>query len=273
MNNIKDEERKGNLRKSLRKTGLNRFLYGVAGATLFTGFWQIVGGTVLQFLELNQFQGLLPIGAFQALYSLFFDYHFWVSVWASLNRIGIGLAIAFINGFAFGVLLGYSSVCRKLADFPLQFLRMISPLSWMPIAILLLPNLEYAIYFLISMAGVWPVLQQTTRGVLEVDNAMLNMAKIQGANRLQLFRRIVLPYAMPSILSGLRLSLGIGWIILVPAEYLGINSGLGYLINDARDTMDYDRLMAVVIAIGILGYVLDSVLGRLQRYFDWKVKS
>ena len=99
------------------------------------------------------------------------------------------------------------------------------------------------------------------------------MARIQGANRFQLLTRVMLPAAAPHILSGLRLALGISWIILVPAEYLGINSGLGYLINDARDTMEYDRIMALVLAIGILGFLLDGMFILIRKPFEWRQKA
>jgi len=98
------------------------------------------------------------------------------------------------------------------------------------------------------------------------------MARIQGASKFQLLVKVLLPFTLPYMLTGLRLALGIAWIILVPAEYLGINSGLGYLINDARDTMEYDRLMALVISIGILGFCLDSIFRFLTQYFNWRKK-
>src|SRR5204862_171188 len=117
---------------------------------------------------------------------------------------------------------------------------------------------------------VWPVMHNTTQGLLDVPPSWINMARIQGASKFQILIKVLLPSAIPYVLNGLRLALGIAWIILVPAEYLGINKGLGYLINDARDTMEYDRLMALVIAIGILGFFLDSVFRFLSSKFDWR---
>jgi NitT/TauT family transport system permease protein len=97
------------------------------------------------------------------------------------------------------------------------------------------------------------------------------MALNQGANNIQLIQTIVLPYSIPHMITSIRLALGIAWIVLVPAEFLGVSSGLGYLINDARDTMEYDKLMAIIIAIGILGFILDRIFQKLQhRLGPWK---
>ena len=91
------------------------------------------------------------------------------------------------------------------------------------------------------------------------------MARNQGAGDRDLLLRVVVPASVPFIMTSLRLALGVAWIVLVPAEFLGVSSGLGYLINDARDTMAYDRLMAVVLAIGAVGFVLDGVLAMARK--------
>jgi NitT/TauT family transport system permease protein len=95
------------------------------------------------------------------------------------------------------------------------------------------------------------------------------MALNQGASDIQLIRTIVIPSSLPHMLTSLRLALGVAWIVLVPAEFLGVSSGLGYLINDARDTMEYDKLMAMIIAIGIIGFILDRFFQKLQHRLNW----
>ncbi|MCP4151701.1 MAG: ABC transporter permease [bacterium] len=249
---------------------LLHLLYGSAGFVLLILVWQVAGLLFFTGEGYGQFHDFLPRPAFKALYGLFTNPVFWSSVFASLRRVLVGLFIAFIIGFSMGVLLGYSAKLRRLTNLPLQFVRMVSPLAWMPIAILVLPAFEHAIYFLILMASMWPVMHNTSQGIQDVPSSWIAMARIQGANRFQLLTRVLLPSATPHILGGMRLALGIAWIILVPAEYLGINKGLGYLINDARDTMEYDRLMALVLAIGILGFILDSLFVLIRRKFDWR---
>lgn len=247
--------------------------YGTVGLILLVLAWVAIGALAFTIPGYEQFRDFLPIPAFKALFKLMTDPVFWDSVLASLRRVGVGLGFAFIIGFSWGIWLGLAPRLRSLMNVPMQFVRMVSPLSWMPIAILVLPTFEMAIYFLILMASLWPIMHNTSQGIQDVDPSWINMALIQGASRRQLLLRVLLPTAIPHILHGLRLALGIAWIILVPAEYLGINSGLGYLINDARDTMEYDRLMALVIAIGILGFILDYIFQSLLKRFDWRHKN
>jgi len=261
----------GRPRHSLKRS-LSHLAYGVGGLILLFILWWVVGTLVFTGPRFGQFRDFMPLPALKALSRLFTDSLFWEAAGASLRRVGIGLLLAFIIGFSWGIFLGLWGRLRKVVNLPMQLIRMISPLSWMPIAILLLPTFEQAIYFLILMASVWQVMHNTMQGIKDVDPSWIDMARIQGANHWQLLTKVLLPSALPYILNGLRLALGIAWIILVPAEYLGINNGLGYLINDARDTMEYDRLMGLVIAIGILGFLLDSLFHLLSRHFDYREK-
>ena len=249
---------------------VNKLLYGFVGLVLLILLWQVLGMVIFSGDRYSQFKSFLPVPAFKALYYLFLSPVFWKSVLASLQRVGVGLGLAFIFGVLSGIIIGISEKIRELTHLPLQFIRMISPLSWMPIAILILPTFDQAIYFLILMASIWPVMHNTAEGLQAVNPDWINMARIQGASKFQLITKVLLPASLPRLMNGARLALGIAWIILVPAEYLGINNGLGYLINDARDTLEYDRLMALVVAIGILGFILDGCFRYLAKRFDWR---
>ncbi len=245
----------------------NRLSYGLLGITVFLILWMICGYIVFSGPGLEQFSGFLPLPTLKALIVLVQEQGFWFSVWASLRRVMIGIAIAFIAGVPSGLLIGFYSRLSMITYTPIQFVRMISPLSWMPIALLVFSSFETAIWFLISISTVWPVIINTSLGVRRVDIHWINMARNQGARDDQLLLKIIVPSSLPYIVTSLRLALGVAWIVLVPAEFLGISSGLGYLINDARDTMSYDRLMAIVIAIGIIGFILDGSIELLQKKF------
>lgn len=240
----------------------------MAGLFLFACLW----GAVTQFIftrpELYHFKGFLPGPTLSALADAFHNAKFWMSVFASLRRIMVGIAISAVIGLPLGVLLGFFARLRKLAYSPIQFVRMISPLSWMPIALLLFTSFESAVHFLIVMATICPIILNTAIGVININPQWIKMALNQGADNVQLIQTIVIPYSIPHMMTSIRLALGIAWIVLVPAEFLGVSSGLGYLINDARDTMEYDKLMAVIIAIGILGFILDRVFQRFQHRFS-----
>lgn len=231
--------------------------------------WTIGGHYIFIRPQFSQFSGFLPEATIKALGGLLVDHEFWPSVLASLRRIGVGIGVAFIIGLPFGLLIGYYAKLRITTYTPIQFVRMISPLSWMPIALLIFTTFESAIYFLITMATIWPIILNSSLGVSRVNPQWITMAKNQGAADHQILLHIILPASIPYILTSLRLALGVAWIVLVPVEFLGISSGLGYIINDARDTMEYDRLMAIVLAIGMIGFILDGSIQLFQKLFRW----
>lgn len=247
-----------------------RFFSGAIGSALFVLAWEFLGKLAFSRAGYEHFDGLMPIPAFKAFAVLITDPDFWASVYASLRRVILGIVIAFLIGLPGGLLIGFYAKLRLISAVPIQFLRMISPLAWMPVALLVFARFESAIYFLITMATVWPILLNTSAGVVRVNPQWIAMALNQGASSVQLMTRILLPASLPHIFTSLRLAIGIAWIVLIPAEYLGVSSGLGYIINDARDTLEYDRLMAAVIAIGILGFLLDSAVQYLATSFRWR---
>lgn len=251
------------------KTLAARIAWGLLGTVIFIMLWSLIGYGLFSRPGYEQFSGFLPIPTMKALYQLVLEKNFWQSVLDSLRRVSAGIIIAFIIGLPLGLIIGFYRTLRTITHPPIQFLRMISPLSWMPIALLVFNTFESAIYFLITMATVWPIVLNTTLGVSRVNPHWTNMAKNQGATNFQLIYHIVIPASIPHILVSLRLALGIAWIVLVPAEFLGVTSGLGYLINDARDILEYDRLMAILIAIGIIGFIVDSSIKAVQNYFSW----
>ena len=140
----------------------------------------------------------------------------------------------------------------------------------MPIAVLAFETWDGAIVFLLFMASVWPILFSTAFAVQRIDPMYFKVARNFGASPMASLRRLVVPAVAPDILAGFRLALGIAWVVLVPAEYLGVTSGLGYAINDARDILAYDLLAALVLVIGVIGYLLDAIVVALIRCVGWQ---
>jgi NitT/TauT family transport system permease protein len=188
---------------------------------------------------------------------------------ASGYRLGSGLLIAIAIGVPIGVLMGRIKWFNNYTNSPFQFVRMISPLSWMPLAVLVFATWNGSIIFLIAIAAVWPVIFATAAGLAKVDPNWFKVARNLGAKPLHMLTRIIMPAIAFDILSGIRLALGVAWIVLVPAEYLGVTSGLGYAIQDARQTLSYNYLTAMVVTIGIIGYFLDSALVVLIKRYSW----
>ena len=175
----------------------------------------------------------------------------------SLYRLLIGLLIAALVGIPAGLLIGLSRTAERAASPLVAFLRMISPLSWTPIIVAVFGIGSQPVIFLIAVAAVWPVLLGTVAGVHAIDPGFLHVARSLHASRFEQLTAVVLPAVRGQVQNGLRLALGIAWVVLVPAEMLGVRSGLGYQILNARDQLAYDQVVAVIVVIGILGYLLD----------------
>lgn len=243
--------------------------YPIIGMSLLLGLWWLGGYAVARNDDLSAFSDLAPGPTFKALIYLFDSGEVWPPIWASLGRILSGLFWGIVIGVPVGVLVGYVKVALQIANVPFQFLRMISPLAWMPVAVLAFDTWDGAIVFLLVMATVWPIIFSTAHGVRRIDPNWFKVARNLGASGRQMLRRIIMPAIMTDILVGIRLAVGVAWVILVPAEYLGVTSGLGYAINDARDTLSYDMLGAIVLVIGIIGYALDTGCNLLVKRFNW----
>lgn len=237
----------------------------LAGLALATALW--AAATRLLAEDTPILAHFAPLPALAALQRLVVDPLMWEHVADSLQRVGIGLAVALACGVPAGILTGVSRLFAQATTPLFQFLRMISPLSWMPIAVMVLGVGDAPVYFLLSFAAVWPILLNTAAGVAQLDRNWLMLARSLSATRAETVLRVILPGITAHILSGVRLAIGIIWIILVPAEMLGVSSGLGYFILDARDRLAYPDLMAAILIVGGLGFLLD--LGARWLYGGW----
>ena len=146
---------------------------------------------------------------------------------------------------------------------------MVSPLSWEPIAVIAFPTWNAAIIFLIAMAAVWPVAFATAAGLSKLDPAWFKVSKNLGAKPWHMLRHIILPAIAFDVLTGIRLAVGVAWIVIVPAEFLGVTSGLGYSIQDARENLMYEHLAVLILVIGILGFMLDGICTALIKRYSW----
>jgi len=252
----------------------------IAGAARSTGFtlvgigvllvvWWIGGWIVASNPATVNFAGFAPTPTFERLWRMLMNGEAMRMTMPSLGRIGGGLAWAIALGVPFGILIGRFRAVREASSVPFQFLRMISPLAWMPIAVMAFPTWDRAIIFLVGVAAVWPVLFSTAHGFRRIDPAWFKVARNLGARPWHMLFTIILPAIAQDALTGIRLAVGVAWIVLVPAEFLGVTSGLGYAINDARDTLEYDRLAATVVIIGVIGFALDFVCERAIRRASW----
>lgn len=239
------------------------------GVSVLLAIWWLGGWLIASNPDTASFADFAPGPTLSRLIDMVVQGEIIGMVLPSLYRIGVGLLWACGIGLPLGILIGGSRLMRSTTNIPFQFLRMISPLAWMPIAVLAFDTWDAAIIFLIAIAAVWPVTFATANGLRKVDPAWFKVARNLGARAWHMLFIIVLPAIAQDVLTGIRLALGVAWIVLVPAEYLGVTSGLGYSINDARDTLEYDFLAAVVVVIGIIGFALDFSFMKMIEKYSW----
>lgn len=186
---------------------------------------------------------------------------------ASLFRVTWGFGLAVLVGVPFGLLLGWYTAAFRAFNPIIQIFRPISPIAWIPVAILWFGVSDAAPVFLIFLASVFPITVSAMAAVQNMQPVYLRAARNFGLSRAQLFQRVIFPASLPQILTGIRIALGVAWLVVVAAEMIAVNSGLGYLIIDARNAgKRYDLVVAGMVMIGVIGLILDLLVRRLERF-------
>lgn len=187
----------------------------------------------------------------------------------SLGRVLAAWSLAVVIAIPLGLAQGSSRTVERFLDPVVEIFRPISPLAWIPLAILWFGIGEGGKVFVIFIATFFPIMLNTVSGVKSVDPVLIRAGQVLGCNsKFRLFRFVILPAAMPQIMVGLRISFGTGWAAIIAAELVAANRGLGFLIADGMEILRSDRVVAGMIIIGILGVLIDSgfrVLGRKFR--------
>lgn len=216
----------------------------VTESAIFPTPWQVVTGT----LELAQ------------------DGTLWEHIGASLFRVGAGFALALLFAVPLGLWMGWVAGAYTTLNPIFQMLRPISPIAWIPLAILWFGVGDVSPIFLIFIASVFPMIVQTTSGVHTIERRYLRAAANFGVSRGVLFRRVVVPAVLPEIIVGMRVGIGVAWLVVVAAEMIALRSGLGYMIMDSRNAGNrYDLVIAGMIIIGLIGLLLDGSMRLLER--------
>lgn len=185
---------------------------------------------------------------------------------ASLQRAVLGLLIGGSIGFFLGFITGLSKIAQNLLDSTIQMIRNIPLLALVPLVVLWFGIGEVSKIFLLSMAVFFPIYLNTFHGLRSVDKDLIEMGKVYGLSRYGLFKEVILPGAMPSILVGLRMSLGYMWLFLVVAETIAANVGIGYMTMNAREFLQTDIMVLGILLYAFLGKSSDILAGFLERY-------
>jgi ABC-type nitrate/sulfonate/bicarbonate transport system permease component len=186
-------------------------------------------------------------------------------VGASLTRVCIGLAIASITAIPLGLMIGRFKWLDQITDWTIQIFRSLPGIALIPLAILFFGIGDKPAIILITLAAFWPLIISTIFGVKSVERTLLKVARVARAGDALVLRDILLPSALPSILTGLRLAAGAGWLTVVTAEMMAVKSGLGYYIMYAQTTFRAEEIIAGIITIGAIGLLFDQGI-RLLRH-------
>jgi NitT/TauT family transport system permease protein len=186
---------------------------------------------------------------------------------ASLFRVTWGFMLAVLIGVPAGLVLGWYTRAFQAFNPILQILRPISPIAWIPVAILWFGVSDAAPIFLIFLASVFPITVSAIAAVQNMQPVYLRAAQNFGLSQGELFRRVIFRASLPQIITGIRIALGVAWLVVVAAEMIAVNSGLGYLIIDARNAgKRYDLVVAGMVMIGFIGLILDFLVRQLEKF-------
>ncbi|MBI3531446.1 MAG: nitrate ABC transporter permease [Burkholderiales bacterium] len=183
----------------------------------------------------------------------------------SLGRVGLGFGLACLVAIPLGFIIGMSPLLRRAFDPFIQVLKPISPLAWMPLALYTIKDSSVSGIFVIFICSVWPMLVNTAFGVAAVKRDWLNVASTLEVNPLRKAFLVILPAAAPTILTGMRISMGIAWLVIVAAEMLVGGTGVGYFVWNEWNNLSLTNVIFAILVIGVVGMLLDLAFGQLQK--------
>ena len=241
---------------------MNKSRQFIIGILLLLVVWQLI-------VVIGQYEEALfpsPIVVGKALLTLMTTGELWIHVKDSLFRFAVGYIAAAIPAIMLGLILGRSERLWAVIDPVVQLLRPISPVAWSPFIVLWFGIGNMPAIVIIFIAAFFPVLLTTVNGVRKIDDHYLKIAANLQFTRFHIVTKIIFPATLPAIVNGLHLAVGTAWIFLVAGEMIGAQSGLGYLIVDARNTLDLDHVFAGIVVIGLLGFLLDRFITLVEYY-------
>lgn len=207
-----------------------------------------------------------PLEVERGMAELIHKHVLWADITDSLRRVAIGFGAAVVLGVPIGLTLGWYPAADQVVNPVMQILRPISPIAWIPVAIIFFGVGDNAAIFLIFLGAYFPIVVACINGVSNVPSVYRRAGRNFGLTPAQLLIKVIFPAALPQILIGLRIALGIAWLVVVAAEMIAVDSGLGYLIIDSRNSgKRYDLVVAAMLLIGVIGLILDFAFRRLEK--------
>ena len=231
---------------------------------LLTAWWAATAGQWIDPLFLPPPAAVLEKG-WLLMTKGYMDSTLWQHLGASLQRIGLALGIAVLTAIPVGIAIGHNRIARGIFDPLIEFYRPIPPLAYLPLIVIWCGIGEFSKVLLIYLAIFAPIAISTATGVRTVDPTKLRAAQSLGATRWQLIRHVILPSALPEILTGVRIGLGVGWSTLVAAELSAATSGLGFMVQSAAQFLVTDVVVLGILVIALIAFAMEMGLRALQR--------
>ncbi len=247
-----------------RRNLSTRWISVLTLASLLALWWAVTASGLVEPLFLPSPAAVLQKGWLLATTG-YMDATLWQHLAASLGRIGLALGCAVLTAIPVGIAIGANRIARGVLDPLIEFYRPIPPLAYLPLIVIWCGIGELSKVLLIYLAIFAPIAIATATGVRTVDPAKLRAAQSLGATRVQLIRHVILPSALPDILTGVRIGLGVGWSTLVAAELIAATSGLGFMVQSAAQFLVTDVVVLGILVIALIAFALEMGLRALQR--------
>lgn len=243
-----------------------RMVSPLAGIALLIGVWAL--------LTHNSSTFPTPLATWQAAVELFADPFYsngpndqgigW-NILFSLQRVGIGFGLAALVGIPLGFLIGRSQIASSMLNPIISLLRPVSPLAWLPIGLLVFKSADPAAIWTIFICSIWPMIMNTAQGVQRVPQDYLNVARVLALSEWKIVTKILFPAVLPYMLTGIRLSIGTAWLVIVAAEMLTGGVGIGFWVWDEWNNLKVEHIIIAIFVIGIVGLILEQALILLAR--------
>ncbi|GAO35284.1 nitrate ABC transporter permease [Sulfuricella sp. T08] len=243
----------------------------VLGLTIFIGIWALVSQTS------PQLPG--PLKTWASAQQLFSDPFYnkgpndqgigW-NILASLQRVGIGFGMAAAIGIPLGFMIGRFKFLNAMTAPIISLLRPVSPLAWLPIGLLVFKAANPAAIWVIFISAIWPMIINTAVGVNRIPQDYMNVAKVLNLSEWKIFTKILFPAVLPYMMTGIRLSIGVAWLVIVAAEMLTGGVGLGFWVWDEWNNLNVEHIIIAIFVVGIVGLLLEQMLVLLAKRFSYE---
>jgi nitrate/nitrite transport system permease protein len=247
--------------------------YSLLGFTMLTGVWYLIS-------KITEGGLPTPVATFQVFWGLvkdpFYDYGpndkgIGLQLASSLGRVATGFLLGSLFAIPVGVLMGANAFCKKVFYPIVQILKPVSPLAWFPIGLVAFESASMATIFIIFITSLWPTLINTAFGVASIPDDHKNVAKVFGFSKWKYLTKVLIPFSLPHIITGLRLSIGVAWLVIVAGEMLSGGIGIGFFVWDSWNALSLEKVISAILIIGLVGLLLDRGFSFVEKKVTYSV--